>query len=192
MIAMSVRQPTRSGAFTILELLIVISIIIILAGLVLSVSSYVQDKGARSRAEAEIAAMSAALESYKADNGIYPASPEAAALFSRFDNNSDPKSQSNYMKPSVTLFSQLAGENADQKPISGAKPYMSFKPQMLGGTTSSTNTVTFLRDPWGNCYGYSTAQATNPTSNNGYNPTYDLWSTANDQSGTRAKWIKNW
>ena len=59
-------------AVTIIELLVVIIIILILAGLILSISSYVQNKGARARAETEIAAMSAALESYKADNGIYP------------------------------------------------------------------------------------------------------------------------
>src|SRR5882724_9602510 len=58
------------GAMTIIELLVVIIIIFILAGLVLSISSYVQNKGKRARAETEIAAMSAALESYKADNGI--------------------------------------------------------------------------------------------------------------------------
>ena len=52
--------------------LVVITIIIVLAGLVLSTVGYVRKKGARSRAEAEIAAMSAACESYKADNGIYP------------------------------------------------------------------------------------------------------------------------
>src|SRR5256886_9816819 len=62
----------RNGAVTIIELLVVIIIILILAGLVLSISSYVQNKGARARAETEIAAMSAALESYKADTGIYP------------------------------------------------------------------------------------------------------------------------
>src|SRR6184192_3861885 len=69
-----VREGTRAipRAFTIIELLVVISIIIILAGLILSTVGYVQKKGARSRAEAEIAAMSAALESYKADTGIYP------------------------------------------------------------------------------------------------------------------------
>src|SRR5437588_12027061 len=62
----------RNSAVTIVELLLVIAIILILAGLILSISSYVQNKGARARAETEIAAMSAALESYKADNGIYP------------------------------------------------------------------------------------------------------------------------
>src|SRR5256712_4406044 len=70
----TVRYRTRAvlHAFTIIELLVVITIIIILAGLILSTVGYVQKKGARSRAETEIAAMSAALESYKTDNGIYP------------------------------------------------------------------------------------------------------------------------
>ena len=71
-------RATRAAttlAFTILELLIVIAIIIVLAGLILATSGYVQKKGARSRTEAEIAAISAALENYKADNGIYPTDP---------------------------------------------------------------------------------------------------------------------
>src|SRR5439155_21429470 len=59
-------------AFTLIELIVAITIIIILTGLVLSTVGYAQKKGARARAETEIAAMSAACESYKADNGIYP------------------------------------------------------------------------------------------------------------------------
>src|SRR6476469_5087799 len=63
----------RAGsAFTLIELLIVMAIIIVLAGLILATANYVQKKGYRSRAEAEIAAISAALENYKADNGVYP------------------------------------------------------------------------------------------------------------------------
>src|SRR5436189_3277 len=58
-------------AFTLIELIVVITVIIILTGLVLSTVGYAQKKGARARAETEIAAMSAACESYKADNGIY-------------------------------------------------------------------------------------------------------------------------
>ena len=50
------------GAITIIEILVVIMVIFILAALVLAASSYVQNKGARARAETEIAAMSAALE----------------------------------------------------------------------------------------------------------------------------------
>src|SRR5260221_12215916 len=79
------------AAFTIIELLVVIAIIIILAGLILSTVGYVQKKGARSRAEAEIAAMSAALESYKADNGIYPRDTNTDTLDARVHFHADPK-----------------------------------------------------------------------------------------------------
>ena len=61
-----------NAAFTLIELIVVTAVIIILTGLVLSTVGYVRKKGARARAETEIAAMSAACESYKADNGIYP------------------------------------------------------------------------------------------------------------------------
>lgn len=65
-------KKNHSGGFTLIELLVVIAIIAILASLVLSAAGFVQKKGARNRAEAEIAALGAALESYKADNGDYP------------------------------------------------------------------------------------------------------------------------
>ena len=60
------------SAFTLIELLIVIAIIAVLATLVLAAASGVQKKGARSRTEGEIAALGAALESFKSDNGDYP------------------------------------------------------------------------------------------------------------------------
>ena len=51
----------RYNAFTLIELIVVVGIIIVLAGLVLSTVGYARKKGARARAETEIAAMSAAL-----------------------------------------------------------------------------------------------------------------------------------
>jgi hypothetical protein len=70
-------KKTFSGGFTLIELLIVIAIIAILASLLLAAAGSVQKKGARSRAEGEIAALGAALESYKADNGDYPSNSVA-------------------------------------------------------------------------------------------------------------------
>ena len=67
-------------AFTLIELLIVITVIAILASLVLAAAGSVQKKGARSRAEAEIKAVEAALESYKSDNGDYPSNNSAGSL----------------------------------------------------------------------------------------------------------------
>jgi hypothetical protein len=55
-------------------------------------------------------------------------------------------------------------------------------------------TVTAIRDPFGNSYGYSTAQQANPSQ--GFNPTFDLWSTAGTSNAADAayekSWIKNW
>src|SRR5262252_4433379 len=62
----------RYTAFTLIELVVVVGIITILAGLVLSTVGYARKKGARARAETEIAAMSAACENYKSDNAICP------------------------------------------------------------------------------------------------------------------------
>jgi len=182
------RTYTIRRAFTIIELLVVIAIIIILASLILSTVGYVQKKGARSRAEAEIAAISAALESYKADNGIYPSNSNTNAL--------DPAATINfadYASASLYLYGQLSGDtSANRQPAAGAKTYFAFKPNQLSPTDQTQN-VTAIRDPFGNSYGYSTAKAANPSGTAGNNPTFDLWSTAGATSGTnQTQWIKNW
>ena len=181
------RQQSRAAsAFTIIELLIVMAIIIVLAGLIIGTSGYVQKKGARSRAEAEIAAMSAALESYKADNGIYPRNSDTDGL-----NAQSATTPAAYAAASLFLYESLSGRQANGTPITGAKSYFSFKPQMISGARGSSGNVavaTGVRDPFGNHYGYSTANQAN--SSTGYNPTFDLWSTAN--SSSPAEWIRNW
>jgi type II secretory pathway pseudopilin PulG len=175
------------GAFTLIELIVVIAVIIILAGLVLSTVGYVQKKGARARAETEIAAMSAALESYKADNGIYPRNSDTDALDAKASG--DPTT---YQAASLYLYNSLFGATSGNRtPDAGARSYFVFKPNMLSPTDQTQN-VQYIRDPFGNSYGYSTIQATGTTSA-GYNPTFDLWSTAGLTGGTDStQWIKNW
>ncbi|MEN3367958.1 MAG: ral secretion pathway protein [Verrucomicrobiota bacterium] len=176
-------RAAGASAFTVVELLIVMAIILILAGLILATSSYVQKKGARSRAEAEIAAMSAALENYKADNGIYPRDTRTDALKSRAP---DPTT---YAPASLHLYDQLAGATNGSRTQTG-KSYFSFKPNQLSPSDQNQD-VTFIRDPFGNSYGYSTAYQA--SSADGYNPTFDLWSTANAEPATdQSQWIKNW
>ena len=160
------------GAFTIVELLVAITIITILAGLILSTVGYVQRKGARSRAEAEIAAISAALESYKADNGIYPThdgSNGGHALYEALSGDGN---------------DLIGGTTAPAgTPGSSGKSYMSLKNNML--KPIPPDTTARVVDPFGNDYGYRTPPATGAV-----NPTYDLWSTANSTDPNQ--WIKNW
>jgi prepilin-type N-terminal cleavage/methylation domain-containing protein len=61
-----------NSAFTLIEVLVVISIIAILAGITFGISSVVQDSQARSRAKAEIAILAQALEQFKSKNGDFP------------------------------------------------------------------------------------------------------------------------
>ncbi|HEY2714301.1 MAG TPA: hypothetical protein VGI60_17455 [Chthoniobacterales bacterium] len=169
-------KPVTAEAFTVIEVLLVLAIIAVLAGLILATSSYTYRKGARSRVEAEIAAMSAALEDYRADNGSYPSS------------GLDPKSInfSDYEVAGKILFESLSGDlNGDGQPDANAPSYMQFKPNQLGAI-GGTN---FVKDPFGDSYGYSTL---GPLAD-GYNPTFDLWSVADGGPGTdQARWIKNW
>ena len=156
--------------FTLIELLVVIAIIIILGGLILSTADYVQKKGARSRAEAEIAAMSAALESYKADNGIYPACPSptpgAHALYQALSGDGN-----DAIRGTATSTGVIA---------STGKSYMALKNNMLKPIPADATAR--IVDPFGNDYGYNSPGANNLT--------FDLWSTAGNAASTQ--WIKNW
>jgi prepilin-type N-terminal cleavage/methylation domain-containing protein len=161
------------GAFTLIELIVVVTVIVILTGLVLSTVGYVQKKAARSRAETEIAAMSAALESYKADNGVYP--PYSGATGAH------------------ALYQGLSGDGNDAiggttpstgTPGSSGKSYMTLKPNML--RPNPPDATTRVIDSFGNNYNYL-APGTNNAS------MFDLWSTANANPPTdQLQWIKNW
>jgi len=162
-------RPSSSpkAAFTLVEMLTVITIIMILAGLVVGISGYVQKKGATSRAEAEIAALSTALESYKADNGGYPVNTTLAT-------------------GAKILYEQLAGDaNNDGTPDPALKTYFNFRPNMLSPTTGANRSVV---DPYGTPYKYLSGNETTANTNN--IATFDLWTTTG--SSNSARWITNW
>ncbi len=181
------RGERRYTGFTLIELIVVMTVIVILTGLVLSTVGYVQKKAARSRAETEIAAMSAACENYKADNGVYPTNTSTTE---QLDARA-PINIATYQLASRYLYGQLSGDlDFDGVPDSNRKSYMQFKPNMLG---VDNNNKVYPRDPFGNSYGYSTIQAATGDSTKGFNPTFDVWSTAGLTTGADAtQWIKNW
>ena len=139
----------RYKAFTLIELIVVVGIIAILSALILSTVGYARKKAARSRAETEIAAMSAACESYKADNGVYPANSDTNALNAQTSLN-----PSGYQAASLQLYNALFGATAGSRtPNAGARSYFVFKPNMLFPADQTQN-VQYIQDAFGNSYGY--------------------------------------
>ncbi|MEI9895484.1 MAG: type II secretion system protein [Chthoniobacter sp.] len=203
----------RHAAFTLIEMITVIAIIAILAGLVLAINGVVQKKSATSRADAEIRALSSAVESYKNDNGGYPQDATLTDVLDASLDNVMPDT-SKMAASSLYLYKCLSGDTNATGAISASKNYAPdfFKPSRLFGPKDSSGKLTsvqYIMDPFGNSYGYSTAGlaveqqyrvalATNPSAprppQKGYNPTFDLFSTAGDASTppNKAKWIKNW
>ncbi len=204
------RCGRRYNGFTLIELLLVFGIIAVLGALVLSTAGYARKKGARARAETEIAAMSAACENYKADNGVYPRGPASAITIgtvtvpANATDNLNASTRGNpadtadptYGETSLYLYTLLSGDSTGNRGPTG-KSYMAFKPNMLlppGGS----GTVTAISDPFGNSYGYSTANQADPVTPKGYNPTFDLWSTTGlttagqPTQADQNQWIKNW
>ena len=187
------RGEPRYNAFTLIELILVVGIIIVLAGLVLSTVGYARKKGARARAETEMAAISAAIENYKADNGVYPSNSDTNGLDARTMGDPTGTTDPTYNSSSVYLYVQLSGDiNKNRNPT--GKSYMSFKPNMLFPADQTLN-VQYIQDPFGYSYGYSTSNQVDPT--HGYNPTFDLWTTCTltnspPSSAAQNQWIKNW
>ena len=214
-------HTSSETAFTLIEMLTVMAVIAILAGLIVSVNAYAHKKAALVRAEGEIRTMVASCESYKGDFGDFPrdltgGSSSTDDLDPRVDG--DPTKEK-YQKASLALYKALSGdENANGR--ANGKQYFEFRPDQLQKV--STGDIKFIKDPFGNSYGYSTAAAKdeqtfreqlkkNPSANRptgtalrGFNPTYDLWSTGgvisktaaggnpNALNAERKRWVKNW
>lgn len=170
-------RKKRPGGFTLIELLVVIAIIAILAALVLSTAGMIQKKGARSRAEAEVAALSAALENYKAEYGDYPTNSAAGS------------------NGSTVLYNALVLSNATLNPL--GKVF--FEPTKgILFTSNYQSAANYFVDPFGVSYEYRYYSGTNGTNNSGVG-FFDLWSfggaTGNKATISQTNWdfwIKNW
>lgn len=188
--------------FTLVELLVVISIITILAGLTVSTVGYAQRKAARDRARAEVSALEVALESYKIDNGDYPRDTTTDTLLDAkaFDAKANPTPTDVVKNASLVMYKELSGldiygQRSKDSNGNNNKIYFTFKGSMLlpnlpsGAARTGANQVVAVADPFKQAYGYSTkyladtqtsgSAAANP---GGYNPTFDLWSFGDPQS----------
>lgn len=143
-------RRSKRQAFTLIELLMVIAVILILAGITFGITRGVQNAQARTRAKAELASIAQSLEQFKSTNGDYPwvrGEPEefAKALlgwmeFERSDNGA-----------------RFVEKDSDDVPPGGPKSFID--PTKLNFTGALPDTpdqvpqIEFI-DPWGNAYIY--------------------------------------
>jgi general secretion pathway protein G len=160
----AIRNSRSATAFTLVEIMVVLFIIMVLSGLIVGAAKYAQTKAARSRAEAEVAAMETALENFKVDNGYYPRSGNPRPITTSINTNS------------YVVFTALAA---------GPKKYMTFKPSQFHIVGVYTN----ILDPFGNDYGYYCYPGTLDQTNS---VTFDLWSYGPDGQNDTADDIINW
>ncbi len=126
------RQPKL--AFTLIELLAVITIIGILSGIVIGVGRYASATGKGARAKVELAAISSALEGYKRQYGDYPRTDIPAELLQALVGKLGPSR--NALSPQGRVLLDLALFTTDDV-----------------GDPLSKATLS-LADPWGSAYRY--------------------------------------
>ena len=163
--------PLRTrAAFTLIELLAVITIIGILAGLTLGAAGAVRRHGATSTAKAEVAALQAACDRFYADNNSYPINSAV--------NPASSVAPSGYNAAGQALFTNLVG-SATLSAAPTTKRYLEPKPAMV----YTNGTPNYFVDPWGYAYGYNSDGTNAPL----------IWSTAGQttSAGTN-KWITSW
>ena len=166
-------RKSPSAAFTLIEMMTVIAVIVILTGMVLSISGYATRKGALSRAAGEIQMLASACESYKSDNGSYPRdTPDGGGgvtdLLSPKQHFSPISSL--YTNASLFLYKQLSGDKTGQNSLPDGVPdegepryFKELDVRILNtkknATTKAIISVNYIQDPFGFSYGYSTVAA---------------------------------
>ncbi|WP_035600868.1 type II secretion system protein GspG [Haloferula sp. BvORR071] len=177
------RRPAKG--FSLMELVVVVSIIVVLAALTLGALNMIRGKQARDTALVQINLLAHALADYNLENRTYP-------------TNADPEgAKGDEVLYKALFYDGFEAKENDQK--GGARIYLAeLDPQnnTKGGQAwiQGTGAQAKIVDPWGNPYRYRSGD-----SSAAKNPDFDIWSAGPDgKTNTDPKNaaclddIKNW
>lgn len=211
------QRPARAG-FTVIELLVVITIIALLFALTIGGFTYAQRSAARSRTTVAMNAMKSALERYNTEFGEYP-SPQnpgdtvavgdkayevgsAAMLYQALSGDG-------YNNIQIAEVSQDAGDANSDGSLDEKESKNVMLTDMPKEMWTNKDGRYYMVDGFGKPFQYVKAvAATSGEDATTINTTYDLWSYGEDEENTGArsietlsagpvkdaslKWIKNW
>ena len=192
------KRRERCG-FSLIELLIVIALIALLAGIVAASAGAIQARMLRTRTEAFLAEIKGGLDNYKIDHGTYP-------INEANDREDAPK------EGAFILYKHLSG---DYDPVDGlfdqddpankiyveSLDYASSQKQGKGTVGIDGRSRYVAMDPFGGLIRYLCDPPNRVRSGQQeirtFNPTYDLWSLGGAAPGdtgfdAESKWITNW
>jgi prepilin-type N-terminal cleavage/methylation domain-containing protein len=209
-------------AFTLIEMLVVLTIISILLGLVIGVAGPIRKQVAVYRAKTEVKAIELAMTRFQIDNGFFPSADSITKSGTEAYEGNPSDSGEHYKKSSRALFFALMGRksiNSTTTANRGTEYLTDWKESQTGdpGSESDANPAelpssadsytvggglgdgySYLKDPFGLPYGYYYVDeaATDPLEHSLFNQvSYDLWSTAGETktpTGTDAYIAERW
>lgn len=171
--------PRRASGFTLIELMVSITIIILLAGLVVGGMSFVEQKRSQAKAEVQIKLLEKGIEEYKFDNGAFPTVPNANitnATQARANNNA--------------IYQRLYLDGVTNP---GTRIYLAeLDPKAQGqGWIINIGGTNYITDPWGREYRFRPGNlATGELNPAAMGPGFDIWSMGKDgltQPGTESQ-----
>lgn len=175
------------------ELMVVVAIMVILAGLLIASLPGIQSRINRNKVEAFLSELQAGLSKYQVEHGIYPLNEPsgdrdragvqgAAVLYKHLSGDYDLDGEVDFEKNEKVYVTKLdwASNREGKEPRSTA----------IGGEY-------MVIDSYGQPVRYLAQPPNLPpgTKRETYNPTYDLWSITDadpDSSEDEAKYISNW
>lgn len=180
---------SRSRGFTMVEILVAISIITILSTIAVFAYQRVNDQVNEKRATTQIKMIESSLDELSLDLGKFDSNELSLYGLSSADVADGYPSGDGSDTSTSSVFKLLGGYDSNSEIIDGVQSYANYLDPNGSNTSLLGNSggTPILQDPYGNPYRYR--DGSDPQAQN---PDFDLWSLGKDEIEGTPDDIKNW